>query len=410
VIRFIHSADWQLGARFRQFGAKGETLRQARLQTLRRALELARKHEVDAFLIAGDLFEDNQVEESLVASVVASFGEFPSVPVYILPGNHDPISGPESVWRRKAFRHPPANVHVLMEPGVTSLGAGAFLLASPLSQKSSTIDPSLKLATLAADLPPESTKIGITHGALAIESKHQPNDFPIALNAATRAGLDYLAIGHWHSWLHGTDSARIHMPGTPEPDQFGQEGSGHVALVEIGARPLPPKIERLPVATLQWRSLIFDFLSLEASNARTDSTLAELLPNAAQVVLRITLTGTVSPLLLQETRAHLEEAVRPFLVGQILDHTTVALTAAELDDLRLRHPILAQVLADIDRLETLATGVAGAVPVENEERPLTLSEAQQILAESKIDLASLPPEFFTKLRQVLLQTLQEVAE
>lgn len=107
--------------------------------------------------------------------------------VFILPGNHHPFSGPDSVWQRKAFLQGPANVHVLREAGVVDLGGNVRLVAAPLRQKQTSHDPSLKLTELAAALPSDVIKIGITHGALAIESKDQPNDFPIALNAASRA-------------------------------------------------------------------------------------------------------------------------------------------------------------------------------------------------------------------------------
>lgn len=400
MIRFLHSADWQLGARFRQFGAKADLLRQARLDTLRRSLELARKHAVDACLIAGDLFEDNQVEDRLVADAIALFAAFPEVPVYLLPGNHDPETGPDSVWHRRAFLSAPAHVHVLREAGVTDLGGG-FLLASPLHQKLSTTDPSLKLAELTATLPADVIKIGLTHGALAIEGKHQPNDFPIALNAASRAGLDYLAVGHWHNWLAETDGGRIVMPGTPEPEQFDQDG-GSVALVEISAHGASPKVERLPVAGLHWRSVTLDFLSLESSRAALASALRECAP--AATVLRITLSGSASPQALSAARAECETLAAPFLVSQIQDRSTAALGEIELQDLRARHPILAQVLADIDRLESLATGKFDPAAAES---PLSLAEVQQILGGARIDLAALTPAFFGRLRQVLLQTLQE---
>ncbi|MBK8479339.1 MAG: DNA repair exonuclease [Opitutaceae bacterium] len=420
MYRLIHSADWQMGARFAQFGARGGRLREARLVTLRRALALARDHAADAFLIAGDLFEDNQVDDSLVAAVVDCFRAHPELRVFLLPGNHDPYTGPDCVWQRRAFLAAPANVHVFREAGVVELGDGAFLLASPLHQKLSTTDPSLKLAELAAGLPADALKIGLTHGALAIEAKHQPNDFPIALDAASRAGLDYLAIGHWHNWLADMDGGRIVMPGTPEPDRFANDASGNVALVELDAHGRPPRVRALPVSTLAWRSLAFDFLSAEASRAGLAATMAELAPAAERTVLRVTLAGTASPAALVEVRSWVEAALAPFLVGQLVDRTRVALGPIELADLRSRHPILAQVLADIDRLEILAPGQlsAQAAPAsadatlpENVPAPssLTLAEVQALLAPSKIDLTRLDPEFFGQLRRLLLQTLQEVA-
>ena len=130
-----------------------------------------------------------------------------------------------------------------------------------------------------------------------------------------------------------------------------------------------------------------------------------------------TLTGTASPAALAEVRAWLAPALASFLVGQLRDETRVVLTAAELADLQARHPILAQVLADIDRLETFAGGNAPAFttpPADNtpppvtSAAPLTLAEAQSLLAPAKIDLAQLTPEWFARLRQTLFQALQEV--
>ncbi len=418
MLRLLHSADWQLGARYSQFGPKAGQLRSARLTTLQKTLDLAIGHQVDAFLIAGDLFEDNHVDDALVRSVLDLFRAQPSLPICILPGNHDPHSGPDAVWQRQAFLRGPANVHVLREAGVIDLGGSARLLAAPLRQKLSSHDPSLKLAELSATLPADVIKIGITHGALAIESKHQPNDFPIALNAATRAGLDYLAVGHWHNWLAGTDGGRIVMPGTPEPDRFTNDDSGHVALVEIDSPGQPVRVQKLRVATLTWRAFTFDFLSPEASRSSLAAALAALAPAADRSVVRVTLSGTASPAALRETRTWLDATLAPFLVGQVADETRVALTLAELADLRARHPILAQVLSDIDRLEAFAGGQVPSSPAPSGDTatqptaiatpPLTLAEAQSLLAPAKIDLTQLTPAWFAQLRQTVLQGLQEV--
>lgn len=418
MTRLIHSSDWQLGARFSQFGVKAGQLRSARLTTLQKTLALAVSKQCDAFLIAGDLFEDNQVDDTLVRTVLDLFRAHGSLPIYILPGNHDSFTGPDCVWQRKAFLNAPANVHVMREAGVFDLGGNVRLLAAPLRQKLSSHDPSLKLVDLAATLPVDVIKIGITHGSLAIESKHQPNDFPIALNAATRAGLDYLAIGHWHNWLADADGGKIVMPGTPEPDRFTNDDSGQVALVEIDSPGLTARVQKLPVATLSWRVCPFDFLSPDASRASLSATFAELAPAADRTVLRVTLTGTASPVALNETRAWLDASLAPFLVGQLLDETRVALTPAELADLRLRHPILAQVLADIDRLEGFAGGQAATTHVSLGDNatqppaittpPLTLAEVQALLSPAKIDLTQLTPAWFAQLRQTVLQSLQEV--
>jgi len=410
MYRFLHSADWQLGARFSQFGARGAKLRAARLTTLKKVLDLARTEAVDAFFVAGDLFEDNQVDDALVTTVVDLFSDYPTLPIFVLPGNHDPFTGPDSVWQRRTWLKVPSHVRVLTEPGVTPLAPDVFLLASPLQQKLSTLDPSLKLVALASALPSTAIKIGLTHGALAIEGKHQPNDFPIALNAATRAGLDYLGLGHWHNWLSETDGGRIVMPGTPEPDRFGNDRAGNVALVEIEAPGHLPRVRAIPVAYVEWHPLTFDFANAMASRSSLEQIFARLSPHPERTVVRVTMTGTVSPQPLTETNAWLDEKLAPFLVGQKQDRTALALTGAELDDLGRRHPLLTQILADVDRMELLATGQSSAAAAQpSSVSPLTLAEAQFVLAPSKIELSRLTVSDFAQLRQHLLRTLQEIA-
>src|SRR4051812_25762328 len=147
AMRLLHSADWQIGARFRQFGAQAARLREARVRTLRRVLELAAERQADALLIAGDLFEDHQIEPAAVAEVFELLATHRAVPIYILPGNHDPIGSPGAIWARRPFVSPPAHAKIFGSAEAVPL-AGGFLIANPLTQKQSAIDPSLRLAEL----------------------------------------------------------------------------------------------------------------------------------------------------------------------------------------------------------------------------------------------------------------------
>lgn len=76
MFRFIHTADWQLGARFAQFSARATHLREARLATLKRTLDLAVQQEADAFLIAGDLFEDKDRTPENLATMTNAVDAF----------------------------------------------------------------------------------------------------------------------------------------------------------------------------------------------------------------------------------------------------------------------------------------------------------------------------------------------
>jgi DNA repair exonuclease SbcCD nuclease subunit len=175
--------------------------------------------------------------------------------------------------------------------------------------------------------------------------KHEPNDFPIALNAASRAKLDYLAVGHWHNWLT-MDEDRLVMPGTPETDEFDQKDSGFVALVEVNERDKPPQIKKLPMATLGWHTFDFDFVDADAARQHLQAEMAKLNNHAKTSVVRVRVRGSAERDLLASTRDWFKEMLLPIPFVQWNDESGLAFSPSELEFLKKQHPILAQVLAD----------------------------------------------------------------
>ena len=115
MVRFLHMADVQLGMRAQDATEVGERLRDARFDTLKCCVELAESQEVDFVIIAGDLFEHNQVSAHTVSRAVQILQDSEPIPVYILPGNHDWLDA-GSVYERPEFAPQTArNVVVLRE-------------------------------------------------------------------------------------------------------------------------------------------------------------------------------------------------------------------------------------------------------------------------------------------------------
>ena len=403
-MKFMHTADWQLGSRFSQFGTNSEALREARFKTLERTLKLASENEAEFFLIAGDLFEDNQVHDSIVTRALDLFGSFPEMKIYLLPGNHDPYTGPGCVWNRPCMDAAPTNVHVFKEPQCVELSKG-FLLASPLKQKKSTTDPSLLLDELVKELPEDAVKIGITHGSIAIPSLHQENDFPIHPEAATRAGLHYLAVGHWHGWST-FDEGKIVMPGTPEPDRFDQQNSGYVAVVEMNSQGTP-QCRQESVGTLNWVTQEIEFGGEDDCKQLLMHHYEELPAEKDQCVIRCTLQGHLSPSQALEMEQLANQLLDTYPFSQVKNLIQPALTEAELNELRNKSPLLAQIMHDLATMETYLSGNQELAP-HPELTPLNLGEFSQICEQANLDQNAIKAEELNRARQLIFQNLNKV--
>jgi predicted phosphodiesterase len=245
-MKFLHTADWQIGMRAAMLGDKGERVRMARLESARRVVELARRERVDFVLAAGDTFEDNGVDRIKVREVAKILGGA-QCPVYVIPGNHDPIM-PGSVWEEPAWREWP-NIHLLMNQ-VPVEAPGATLYPCPVSAKDSHDDPTGWIHPINGGIA-----VGIAHGG--VENAAYEQALPVARQAAELHELDYLALGHIHSkslYLASDGAVRMAYCGTHEPTAFGEQASGNVLIVEIPQRGVAPQIQAVRTGILDWLS------------------------------------------------------------------------------------------------------------------------------------------------------------
>ena len=133
-MRFIHSADWQIGKVYKQFGAKEESLRQSRLAAIERLGALAVAHGARHVFVAGDIYDSEAPTPITLRAPIERMKPFSEVQWHLLPGNHDPHR-PEGVWDRLAQMGVPAHIHLRLTPAVVDLDAGAALLPAPLTRK-----------------------------------------------------------------------------------------------------------------------------------------------------------------------------------------------------------------------------------------------------------------------------------
>jgi DNA repair exonuclease SbcCD nuclease subunit len=262
VVRFLHTADLQLGKAFQGVpGDAGARLRQARLDALERLATIAAERAVDFTLVAGDVFDAHTVGADVVAKACDLLARFPS-PVYLLPGNHDAACGPGSIWRRRdlAGRLPPGAV-LLDDPAPLPVANGmALILPAPLRERRATGDTTAGwTADTGRDVAPGAIRIGLAHGSVADfggaggTGADGDAENLVDPRAAERAALDYLALGDWHGCKEV--GPRAWYSGSPEPTGFASAEPGLALLVEIDAPHAAPRVEKLQVARTRWLRL-----------------------------------------------------------------------------------------------------------------------------------------------------------
>src|SRR5262245_51408417 len=101
-IRFLHAADLHLGLRVTRFEESAcNRIGEARFEAVENLCTAAAERQVDFLLIAGDVFDDHSVSRPIAERAFAVLEAAPC-PVYIIPGNHDPLT-PGGVWDREPW-------------------------------------------------------------------------------------------------------------------------------------------------------------------------------------------------------------------------------------------------------------------------------------------------------------------
>jgi len=278
-MRFIHTADWQIGMTFHGFKEIARSkMEDDRFEVIEAIAEYANKGEngIDFVLVCGDMFETPRVSEALVKKTFKKISRI-NKPVYVLAGNHE-WNGSEYMFATKYFlENKPENLHVLAA-GVTPVdGLSAVeIVGAPLEGKEDQID----LVKVQIDLLEATTNVRVLagHGSIdAIMPVGERKDV-IALDPIEKAISDkkisYVAMGDRHSTTKVGDSGLVWYSGAPEPTSCREDKDGqrNILVVEINPGE-KAKVEKVEVG--QWEFIRFG-TKLEQHQLRTKQDLDDL--------------------------------------------------------------------------------------------------------------------------------------
>lgn len=236
-MRFLHTADWQWGmpAHFLKSADGPARYAAARLEAVRRIGDVARREQCDFVVVCGDVFDANQLSATTILRSLDALTSI-DVPVYLLPGNHDPYD-PGSVYKAAELRHMPSHVQILSKPGIYKVSEGVELVAAPWMTKRPHED--LIAAQLRQLKPATGGLVRIVVGHGAVDDLSPDKDLPYLIRTCEmRAALadrrvQYVALGDRHSSTDLGIEGRVWYSGTPEVTDYNEGKPGYVLVVDI---------------------------------------------------------------------------------------------------------------------------------------------------------------------------------
>jgi DNA repair exonuclease SbcCD nuclease subunit len=337
MLRLLHTADVHLGARHADLGEQAAAQRERQFAAFTAAVDLAIAEKVDVVLIAGDLFDSNTQPKRSVERVAAEVKRLvgATIRTVIIPGTHD-VYDRSSLFRvhdlaALAGSGPDDDLVTVLTPDRPSvhLTACDVVVHGPVfATKRAPHSPLRDLKVGAGD--GATWHVGMVHGSLSIPDRTDRDEVVFTREEIEATGLDYLALGHWHSAQKGkAGSTTWAYSGAPEPVAVTQDGAGKVLLVELNetnARRTVTIDERV-VGRTRFEKLDIDAATIGDQPAVVAAIAAKSDPD---LVLDARLTG-VRPDELDLSTEEIEDRLKgSFLKLRVRDVSTPALTRGNL--------------------------------------------------------------------------------
>lgn len=226
-LKIVHTSDVHLDSR--GMAAAEDGFRSKAERAFAGVVDTALEEAADLLLIAGDLFDNNRVDDSNIEFVYRQFERL-DCPVVMLPGNHD-VHDAASVWNRFDFDQAGDHVHGLMRHGgacVTLDSIGARIWGKAMLEHAPENYP----LDGTPDRHDTHWNIGMAHGQVVDERIDQGSS-PITRQEIAASGFDYLALGHIHVWADHSEGGTVaYYCGSPVAHYAGS-GGGKVAVVTL---------------------------------------------------------------------------------------------------------------------------------------------------------------------------------
>jgi exonuclease SbcD len=338
MLRIIHTADVHLGARHDDLGEQASAQRERQFAAFAATVDVAIAEKVDLVLIAGDLFDSNVQPRRSVERVAAQLKRLATgrIRTVIVPGTHD-VYDRSSIYRAYDLKAlagstPDDDWVTVLTPDLPRIHLPScdVVVYGPVYATKRAPHSPLRDLDVEAHRSTATWHVGVVHGSISIPGKTDRDDVVITTEEVGASGLDYLALGHWHSARQAKNGATTYAyAGAPEPVALNQDRAGKALLVQLeqtGAS------KTVTVADRQVGKTRFERLELDAAGITTQPALIDSLARKGDpdLVLDARIVG-VRPDELDLHPEEIETALAPrFLKVRLRDLSTPPLTEGAL--------------------------------------------------------------------------------
>ncbi len=297
LVRFVHAADLHLDSPFvgiRSMDADiASALAEATFRAYDNIIDLCIREQVDALLVAGDVFDG--ADRSLRAQLRFVDGlrrlDEAGIRSFVCHGNHDPLDGWESRLDLPpgCHRFGPQVEHVPVFPEAPDRVI-VHGVSYPRREVRENLIPAFDKAV------PGAFDIGLVHANVDNNTAHDPYA-PCSLSDLVDTGYDYWALGHVHTReiLRESDPTVVY-PGNSQGRHLNESGARGVYIVEV-ADSREVRVEFRPVDVVRWESAEVSITDLETEQQLLDSiegrlTTLQSEADGRHLVVRLSLTGS----------------------------------------------------------------------------------------------------------------------
>lgn len=357
-MKFIHTSDIHLDSPLGTHldTAHARDRRRELLHSFSRLVDCAITEGVQGVIIAGDLFDSGKVSRRALDTALGVIEAAKKITFFYLPGNHE---GEAIVHSGRAI---PKNLLIFGDEW-TYFQCGEVTICG----RSTVSEDMFHTLTL-----PEHTKnIVVLHGELR-DRTYSPET--VGRQDARGRNIDYLALGHYHSYSYEQIDKRCVAVYSGTPEGRGFDETGDKGYVMLDTSDVGVKFSFIPFAKRRLHIAEVDITGATRVSEIERLVAARIMRIPRSDLVRVLLVGEHKPELWTDTDALTEKLGGNYYYFEVRDESHLSINRKEYaNDKSLKGEFIRLVMADEtlserDKEDVIATGLYALLGEEYYER------------------------------------------